>query len=282
MSISSLTTHAAQLLGYFDTQRAQINSALAAALAAAPTRAVINYYLDNIAGNDANDGLTEATPVATWAGLVARMGSLNDHYFRSYRINMAADAQPIEMTNSCAAESSIVHIVGTWNPRNLTAPLPRPTLQMMAYPGGGETTGFTASPSFTGFNVALRLSDLTVKTPAATTPALPWHTHNGLLRNGHNQRLIAENTTIIVDALPLNDCRLDLLYLWNTEIQRTQDGVGVPLINSPDRYASRWFLENITLPAGENLPDVLGITQWDANGYPVGIVSNADLSEVVE
>jgi hypothetical protein len=277
MSISSLTTHAAQLLAYFDGQAQNINDALAAALSAAPTRAVINYYLDNIAGNDANDGLTEATPVATWAGLVARMGAPEDRYFRSYLINMAADAQPIEMTASVFAESSLIYIVGTWNPRNLAEPLPRPTLKMMVFSSGGKAI----TRAFTGFNLSVRISGLTVQTPANTDPLLPRDTHHGLLRNGHDQRLVIENSTIVIDAHPLNDERLDLLYLWNCEIQRTEDGAGVPLIASPAGYASRWFLENITLPEGENLPNVLGITQWDANGYPVGIFSNADLREVV-
>jgi len=263
MSISSLTTHAAQLLGYFDTQRAQINSALAAALAAAPTRAVINYYLDNIAGNDANDGLTEATPVA--------------RYFRSYLINMAADAQPIEMTASVFAESSLIYVVGTWNPRGLVAPLPRPTLKMKVFSSDGKAV----TRPFTGFNVTLRISGLTVQTPANTDPLLPRDNNHGLLRNGHDQRLVMENSTIVIDAHPLNDQRLALLYLWNCEIQRTEDGAGVPLIASPAGYVSRWFFDNIVLPEGENLPDVLGITQWDANGYPVGIFSNADLREVV-
>jgi len=276
MSISSLTTHAAQLLAYFDGQAQEINDALAAALSAAPTRAVINYYLDNIAGNDANDGLSASTPVATWAGLVARMGAPENRYFRSYLINIAADGDPVEMNVSLDAEGSFFYILGTWNPRNLAAPLPLPTLQMTSFPVDGKAR----SRAFKGRGVGVRLGSLRVQTPPNTDPLLPRDFHHGLLRDTYDQRLIVENSTIVIDAHPLNDQRLDLLILWNCEVQRTEDGAGVPLIASPAGYASRWFLENITLPEGENLPDVLGITEWDANGYPVGIFSNADLSEV--
>jgi hypothetical protein len=277
MSISSLTTHAAQLLAYFDGQAQDINDALAAALSAAPTRATIDYYLDNIAGDDSNDGLTEATPVATWAGLVARMGAPDDRSFRSYRINMAADAEPIEMTANLVAENSHIYIGGGWNPRGLVAPLPRPTLKMMADSADGKAV----TRAFFGFNLSVRIGDLTIQTPSITDPLLPWDAHHGLVRNGHEQRLIIENSTIVIDAYPLNDQRLALLYLWACEIQRTEDGAGVPLISAPAGYVSRWFLENITLPEGENLVDVLGINEWDGDGYPVGIFSNADLSEVV-
>jgi hypothetical protein len=281
MSIATLTGKADELLSYFGGQKTAIDNALAAALAAAPTREVVNYYLDNIAGDDANDGLTSTTPVATWSGLAGRMGSLTDRYFRSLRINIACDSTETEMDASLGAESSQIWITGAWNPRGIAEPRPRPQLKMMAYPGSGEASGFAVCSVFTGFNVALRASTITLQTPDDTNPVLPYYTHNGFLSDGFNQRLICQNSTIVINALPLNDQRLDLLYLFNCEIQRTAEGAGVPLIASAWDYSSRWYLGNITIPEGENLPDVLGITQWDANGYPVGIFSNADLSEVV-
>jgi hypothetical protein len=282
MSISSLTTHAAQLLAYFDGQKAEIDAAVAAAKAAAPTRSTVNFYIDPIAGNDANGGVTEAAPVATWAGLLARMGAFSDRFFRSWRINIACDAPaPINITADLGMEWSTIMFTGAWNPRAIASPLPRPKLQMIAVAGIGGAAGYAVSNAIIGANVLLRLSDLEVITAANTSPQLPVNTHFGILRNGHGQRLIAENIKITVQATPLNDRRLDFLYLWNVEIIREASGAGVPLIINPHLHTSRYYLEQITLPAGENLPDVLGITEWDANGYAVGISSNADLSEVV-
>jgi hypothetical protein len=282
MSISSLTTHAAQLLAYFDGQKAEIDAAVAAAKAAAPTRSTVHFYLDPIAGNDANEGVTEAAPVATWAGLLARMGADSDRFFRSWRINIACDApDPINITSEIRMEWSTIAFIGSWNPRALASPLPRPKLQMIAVAGTGVRAGYAVSDAITGANVLLRLNDLELITAADTSPELPLHTHFGILHSGHGQRLIAENIKITVQATPLNDRRLDFLYLWNTEIVRAESGAGVPLIINPHQHMSRYYLGQITLPAGENLPDVLGITEWDANGYPVGISSNVDLSEVV-
>jgi hypothetical protein len=282
MSISSLTTHAAQLLAYFDGQKAEIDAAVAAAKAAAPTRSTVNFYLDPIAGNDANEGVTEAAPVATWAGLLARMGAFSDRFFRSWRIYIACDApDPINITADLRMEWSSILFTGAWNPRAIASPLPLPKLQMIAVAGSDVAAGYAVSHAIVGHNVVLRLGDLELITAADTSPELPVHTHFGILRNGRGQRLIAENIKITVQATPLNDGRLDFLYLWNVEIVRAESGAGVPLIINPHQYLSRYNLGQITLPAGENLPDVLGITQWDANGYPVGISSNVDLSEVV-
>jgi hypothetical protein len=282
MSISSLTTHAAQLLAYFDGQKAEINAAVAAAKAAAPTRSIVNFYIDPIAGNDANEGVTEATPVATWAGLLARMGVPSDRFFRSWSIHIACDApDPINITADISMECSIIRFIGAWNPRAIALPLPRPKLQMIAVAGSDDKAGYAVSHAITGPNVLLRLNDLELITAADTSPELPVYTHFGILRNGHGQRLIAENITITVQATPLNDHRLDFFYLWGVEIVRAESGAGVPLIISPHLHTSRYYLRQITLPDGENLPDVLGIGEWDANGYPVGIFSNADLSEVV-
>jgi hypothetical protein len=281
MSIATLAGKADQLIGYFAGQQSAINSALAAALAAAPTREVVDYYLDNIAGDDANDGITAATPVETWAGLVARMGQTKDRYFRSLRINLACDNTPVVFDTSVDTENTLLRIVGTWNPRGITGTLPRPTLQLMLAAGSGSFAGTAVHQSFTGHGVTVFASGLTIRTAADTDPPLPVNTSHGLLRGGHSQRLILEGAKLVLHQNALNDFRLDWLYLFAVDIERTQDGAGVPVIDSPHLWASNYVLREITIPAGENLPDVLGITQWDANGYPVGISSNVDLSEVV-
>jgi hypothetical protein len=250
MSISSLTTHAAQLLAYFDGQKTEINAALSAALAAVAAPAVVHYYIDPIAGDDGNAG----TSAAPFASLGPVRTALNNRSGISARIYLARDAE-VSFTQSISVDNSFLQFQ-QFDPRAVGAGLP--VLQMTATSDGAKDN----CVSVIGRNNQVRLVNLNVVTPAAVTDPAARDAFWGICRGVMNNVVSLGDCTLTLRDWELVDQRLTYLYLFNVVIARHAEATATPPIASG--LGDTPFLlygNTLTLPENEALTDVFGVTE---------------------
>jgi hypothetical protein len=250
MSISSLTTHAAQLLAYFDGQKAEINAALSAALAAVNAPALVHYYIDPIAGDDGNAG----TSAAPFASLAPVRTALNNRSGISARIYLARDAEVL-FNQSISVDNSLLHFQ-QFDPRTVGAGLP--ALQMTATSDGAKDI----CTSVVGRNNQVRLTEINLFSPAAVTNPPARDGHWGLCRGIMNNVVSLADCTLTLRDWEIADHRLTYLYLYEVEIARHAEAAATPpVVSFLGDVPCMLYGELLTLPEGETLTDVFAVTE---------------------
>lgn len=169
--MSTLVARADALIQTFDTKEAQINAALAVALAAAP-QIVHTLYVDQIAGKDTNDGRTAAAPLKSIEKAIALVGEgrhLHLALMSDYTVTAPRIYLPVGMLLRLNGySSSVVKFHLGAHIRDNTDGL-----------GNWEVGGFYAASW--GFN-SLNLDNIEVVFPVApTTGTMTSNVYNALL-----------------------------------------------------------------------------------------------------
>ncbi|MBK9083237.1 MAG: hypothetical protein IPL88_14700 [Rhizobiales bacterium] len=216
--ITGLVARATDLIDKFDAKKTGIDAAVAAAVAAVPGMLRV-VYIDQAAGADANDGLTDAAPVKTLAKAVALVGPGRAGDFRflsNYLFDAARVALPVNITLQMRSWGGVRR---------------RLTLQVLPSADGvtQEVTGFYAANYGT---VQISVYDLDLAFPATPVGGtMAVDRYNAFLKTGQSQG-------------PL---RIAIEYSTG-EIVRPADGVGL-MVSGAEKRPVHLGVQFATYPA---------------------------------
>jgi len=176
--IAVLANEAAALNQTFQNKKAEIDAAVAAAVAAAP-RLYRIYYVDAVNGDDANEG-TQAAPFAT--------------------VKKACDAVPANGFGKIWLADGQTHVIGenigigakriSLNGMNASGVTASCTLTSTVLVQPGVSGDVNIMHAFYLSGGSIELAHVDVDLPARADPALPWGWSNGLVSSGEADAMI--------------------------------------------------------------------------------------------
>jgi hypothetical protein len=260
MSIPALTAAAAQLLDYFESAKANIDSAVSAAIAAIPAKGYVSYYLDSIAGDDTAPG-TISAPMRTFAGLTPIL---------DYRIGFAATiylARDGSYTLPLwfVGNSRIV-ITGEYDPRSVGSG--RPTVGF----GYRLLEGEIDSRCISGESNNVQLRHCVIQSPTieAGDESRNVYVYGGIASGEIGVSTRFNVVDIYLNDLPVVDTRNRNIELKDVAFTRVGPA---KLAEDLGEKPVLLHMESTVFAPNEDVHDIFGFAAFDG-GEPIGVLAN--------
>jgi len=260
MSIPALTAAAAQLLDYFESAKASIDSAVSAAIAAIPAKGGVSYYLDSIAGDDTAPG-TISAPMQTFSALTPILDHRIGFAATIYLARDGSYTLPLWfVTNSRIA------ITGEYDPRSIGS--------------GRPTVGFgyrlleeeIDSRCIHGENNNVHLRHVVIQSPTieAGDEARDMYAYGGIATGEVGVSTRFNVVDIHLRDLPAVDTRNRNIELKDVAFTRVG---AAKLAEDLGEKPVLLHMESTVFAPDEDVHDVFSFAAYNA-GQPVGVLAN--------